>query len=73
MRLYLRWKIPSKRGNNHVWPDLFEYLENIILLQVVPYKLFVLGERAIGVICAVGIKIGAEFFVYGIAHKSTRT
>lgn len=52
---------------------MFQNLKNIILLQVVSYKLFVVGKGTIGVIGAVSIKIGAEFFVYGIAHKSTRS
>ena len=50
---------------------MFQNLKYIILFQVVPYKLLVIGKGTIGVIGAVSIKIGAEFFVYGIAHKST--
>ena len=52
---------------------MFQNPKYIIFLHIIPNKLFVIGKGAIGVIGAVSIKIGAEFFVYGVAHKSTRS
>lgn len=50
---------------------LFQYLENIVLLQVISDKLFVGRKGAVGKISAISVEIGAEFFVYGVPHKST--
>ena len=50
----------------------FQNMENIILFQVIPEKLLVGREGTVGKIRAVRVEIGAEFFIDGITHKSTR-
>ena len=71
MGLDLCWKISPKGRNDDIWVDFFQYLENIVLLQIISEKLLVVGKTSVGIVGAVGVKIRTELFVYGVSHKST--
>ncbi len=73
MRLNLCREISPEGRNDYIRMYLFQYLKNIVLLQVISEKLLVVGKTSVGIISAVGVKIRAEFLVYGVSHKSTRS
>ena len=72
MGQYLSGKIATKRRNNYIGFEGFQYFEYIILFMIIMKELPILFiEISLSLITPKGFKIGAEFLVNGIANKST--